>query len=316
MNKIKTAVVGVGYLGKFHAEKYAQLSGSELTAVCDIDPQTVEEVSGRLGVEGCTDHRDLAGRVEAVSIAVPTPLHFEVSRFFLENGVHILLEKPITATIEEAEELIRAADEKGLVFQVGHLERFNSALVALLPFLNQPRFIESYRISPFNPRGTDVDVVLDLMIHDIDLIQSMIGSPIRKIDANGVAVISEHNDIANARIRFQNDSVANVTASRVGFKSERKMRIFQPDAYISVDFQEKKFAVHRQGEGEMLPGIPQITRKEVVIEKGDALRDEIESFLNAVREGTPPVVSGEDGKRALATALEITEMVSRQFTAG
>ncbi len=303
--KIRTAVVGVGYLGGFHAEKYAALPESELVAVVDVDRERAESVAVRLGAKAFTDHRDILGMVDAVSISVPTQCHFEVARDFLLQGTAILLEKPITTTLYEADELIRIARETGAVLQVGHLERFNPVVMALDGILNEPRFIESIRIAPFKPRGTDVNVVLDLMIHDIDIIQHIIDSPIKRIDSIGAPVFTDEEDIANARIQFENGCVANVTASRISLKSERRMRIFQPDAYITLDFQNKKVAVFRKGEGEMFPGIPNVAIDQRELGQGDVLKTEIESFLQAVATKKKPVVTGEDGRRALETALRI-----------
>lgn len=305
--KIRTAVIGVGYLGLFHAEKFAQLPESDLVGVVDTSGPRAEEVAAKVGTTAYTDFRELLDKVDAVSIVVPTQYHFEVARAFLERGVHVLLEKPITTTVAEAEELIRLAEEKGAVFQVGHLERFNPVIVGLKGLLTGPRFIESIRIAPFKPRGTDVNVVLDLMIHDIDIIQTIVGSPVKQISSIGAPVFTDEEDIANARIQFENGCVANVTASRISLKSERKMRIFQSDSYISVDFQNKKLAVFRKGSGEMFPGVPKVDMEETSFEQGDALMAEIASFLDCVRTGAKPVVSGQDGKRALETALKISK---------
>jgi len=307
MKKFKTAVVGVGYLGQFHAEKYAALPDSELVGVVDTDPKRAEEVAQKVGTKAFSDYRELIGKVDAVSIVVPTQYHFEVARAFLEAGVHVLLEKPITTTVDEADELIRIAAEKGAVFQVGHLERFNPVIRAIEGGLNSPRFIESVRIAPFKPRGTDVNVVLDLMIHDIDIIQFLVNSPVKQINSIGAPVFTEEEDIANARIQFENGCVANVTASRISLKSERRMRIFQPDAYISMDFQNKKVAVFRKGEGEMFPGVPNVSIEEKELEAGDALMSEIADFLECIATGRRPRVSGEDGKRALEIALMINK---------
>jgi predicted dehydrogenase len=303
--KIRTAVVGVGYLGQFHAEKYAQLDNSELVAVVDLDRERACQVAEKVGARSCSDFREILGEVDAVSIVVPTQAHYEVAKAFLEKGVHVLLEKPITTTLAEADELIRIAAAMKAVFQVGHLERFNPAVLALDGVVSKPGFIESIRIAPFKPRGTDVNVVLDLMIHDIDIIQNIVGSKVEQISSIGTPVFSEEEDIANARIQFANGCIANVTASRISLKSERKMRIFQPDAYISVDFQNKTFAVFRKGDGEMFPGVPNITKEEHSFGQTDALKSEIEAFLNSIATGKPPVVSGEDGRQALDTALKI-----------
>lgn len=309
MKPLRTAVIGVGYLGRFHAQKYAALEGAELVAVADSDITQAEKVAAECGTRATTDYRSLLGEVDAVSIVVPTQLHYAIAREFLEAGVHVLLEKPMTVTVAEADELIALAKARSLVLQIGHLERFNSAVLALNGVLNGPQFIESHRLAPFNPRGADVNVVLDLMIHDIDIIQNLVRSPIRSIDANGVSVLTSEGDIANARIQFENGCVANVTASRVSMKPQRKMRIFQPDAYISIDFQDKVLSVHRKGDKEMFPGIPEITSEESIFENSDAILAETEAFLNAIRTDTPPPVTGEDGRDALKTAIQISELL-------
>ncbi len=308
---IRTAVIGVGYLGRFHAQKYAALPHSELVAVTDIDAEAAKRVAEELGTQGLTDYRELFGRVDAVSIVVPTQLHYQVAKECLENGIHVLVEKPITATVPQAEELVQLARQHRRVLQVGHLERFNAAILALDDVLLDPLFIESHRLAPFNPRGADVNVVLDLMIHDIEIIQNLVRSPVREIHADGVSVLTEETDIANARIKFENGCVANVTASRVSLKPQRKMRVFQHDAYIGIDFQDKTLSIHRKGEKEMFPGIPEITSEETAFESSDAIMAEIEAFLESIAEGKPAVVSGEDGCQALETATRITEMVTR-----
>ncbi len=307
LKKTRVGVIGVGYLGKFHAEKYSMHPDADLAGVVDIDGTKADEIATKFGTTGFSDYRELIGKVDAVSIVVPTVCHYEVARDFLREGVHILLEKPITSTLEEAEELVRLASDKNVVLQVGHLERFNPVIMALEGILNKPGFIESIRIAQFKPRGTDVNVVLDLMIHDIDIIQNIVRSPISQINSIGAPVFTSEEDIANARIQFENGCVANVTASRISLKSERTMRIFQPDAYIVLDFQNKKVGVIRKGEGEMFPGVPNIKIEEKNLEQNDALKEEISSFVDCVRTGKPPVVSGEDGKRALETALMINK---------
>ena len=312
MPKLKTAVIGVGYLGKFHAQKYAQLPDSELVAVCDSNAAIARAIADEHGVAVYTDYNDLLHKVDAVSIVVPTQKHYEVAKVFLDNGVHVLLEKPITSTVEQARKLVQIADQNKLVFQIGHLERFNPAVMALEDVLKEAQFIESHRIAPFNPRGADVNVILDLMIHDIDIILDFVRSPVKSIQANGVPVLSNDIDVANARIQFENGCVANVTASRVSMKSERKMRIFQPDAYITIDFQNKKLGVHRKGKGEMFPGIAEIDSLEREFEQGDALLAETAAFLKSINEHSRPVVSGEDGMRALETAFEITRLLGKQ----
>ena len=309
MRKVRTAVIGVGYLGRFHAQKYAVLPQSQLVAVVDASAANRDQVAAETGCRAVADYREILGEVEAVSIATPTPLHYAIARECLERGVHVLVEKPITTTLDEARSLVDTAARAGRILQVGHLERFNAAILALAGTLGTPRFVESHRLAPFKERGTDVNVVLDLMIHDIDLIQSLVGSPITSIDAVGRSVFSAGLDIANARIRYANGCVANTTASRVSMKMERKLRIFQDDAYISIDLQQKVLTIVRKP-----PAGADVPKGQVVIEErsyeqGDALKYEIEAFLRSIVEGTPPVVTGEDGLRALETATEITRMV-------
>jgi predicted dehydrogenase len=312
MITLRTAVIGVGYLGNFHAQKYAAIQDVDLIGVVDNDPKRAAEIASALGTQAFSDHRDLIGKVDAVSVVVPTQFHHAVARDFLAAGVHVLIEKPITVTIEEADELIELADKNGVVFQVGHLERFNPVLRALDGVLQEPLFIESVRIAPFKPRGTDVNVVLDLMIHDIEIIQHIVKSPVKRVDAVGAPVFTGEEDIANARILFENGCVANVTASRISLKSERKMRIFQRDAYITLDFQNRKILVAQKGSGELFPGIPNVKVDERELGEADALRSEIESFLSAIREGKEPEVSGRDGRMALETALKINLSLYRR----
>jgi len=309
MKKVRTAVIGVGYLGRFHAQKYAALPESELIAVVDRDPASRERVAAETGCRAVGDFKEILGEVDAVSIATPTPLHHPIARACLERGVHVLVEKPITETPAQARELLELASKRGLVLTVGHLERFNSAILALEGTLHTPRFVESHRLAQFKARGTDVNVVLDLMIHDIDLIQSLVGAPIESIDAVGTSVFSAGLDIANARIRYANGCVANTTASRVSMKVERKLRLFQDDAYISIDLQQKVLTIVRKPHESAAAAPGQVTIEERSYEQGDALRLEIESFLRSVREGRPPVVTGADGLRALEAAIRITELV-------
>jgi predicted dehydrogenase len=307
MDKIRTAVIGVGYFGRFHAEKYAGLGRSTLTAIADTDRERASAIAEKHQVTPVFDYRELFGQVDAVSIAVPTPLHYEVAKAFLEQDVHVLIEKPITENLAQADELIQLAAENGKVLQVGHLERFSAARLGLEGVLDQPLFIECNRIAAFKPRGSDVSVTLDLMIHDIDMIQHLVKAPVSEVDAAGAPVFSSEEDIANARLHFANGCIANVTASRISTKSERKMRIFQHDAYIMIDFVNKKVLVARRGEGEMLPGVPKIDVEEHNYEEEDILEREIEAFLESVASGRPPLVSGEDGRLALETALLINE---------
>jgi predicted dehydrogenase len=309
MQTVRTAVIGVGYLGRFHAQKYATLPQSRLVAVVDSDPATRDRVAAEVGCRALADFREILGEVDAVSIATPTPAHHAIASECLERGVHVLVEKPVTETLEEARSLIEIASRRGRILQVGHLERFNPAIQALEGTLGTPRFIESHRLAPFKERGTDVNVVLDLMIHDIDLIQSLVRAPIVSIDAVGASVFSSGLDIANARIRYANGCVANTTASRISMKMERKLRLFQDDAYVSIDLQQKVLTVVRKPPDGSRAALGQVSIEERTYEQGDALKLEIEAFLESVRAGRPPVVSGEDGLRALETALRITELV-------
>jgi predicted dehydrogenase len=306
---LRTAVVGVGYLGRFHAQKYAQSANCQLIAVVDANAEAARRVAAELSVEACTQIDEVLDRVDAISIAVPTPLHFAIGRAAIERGVHVLMEKPIALTVEEAETLIELARSKDCVLQVGHLERFNPAVMAAVDRLKTPRFVESHRLAPFKQRGTDVSVVLDLMIHDIDLIQELVGEPIDSIDAVGATVFSGETDIVNARIRFRGGCVANTTASRVSLKQERKIRIFQDDAYLSIDMQQKILTVVRKKDDAPVESPAQVSIEEESFDQGDALLAEIEAFLRAIREGSEPVVTGEDGLRALKTAMEITRLV-------
>ena len=309
MSAIRSAVVGVGYLGRFHAQKYAAAEGAELVAVVDPDEARCAEVAAEVGAEAFASHTDLIGKVDAVSIVAPTRSHYAVAKDLLEAGIHVLVEKPITVTAEEAGVLVDTAAANDLVLQVGHLERFNPAILGVAPLLHEPRFIEAHRLAPFNPRGADVSVVLDLMIHDVDLILTMVKSPIASIDANGASVISDEPDIANARLRFENGCVANVTASRITPRVERKLRIFQHHAYMSIDLHTRKTAVYQKGGDGIPTPLPGITMKHAEYPQADALATEVEAFLNSIRTGEPPVVTGLDGKRALETVIEIARLV-------
>jgi predicted dehydrogenase len=306
---LKVAVIGVGYLGRFHAQKWATLPGCRLIGVADPVEATRAAVAAELGAPPVADWRELLGRVEAVSIATPTPLHHPIARACLEAGVHVLVEKPITTTVAEAEDLIRTAATAGRVLQVGHLERFNAAVRAIEGLVRQPRFIESARLAPFRQRGTDVSVVLDLMIHDIDLIQSIVRSPLVSIDAIGAKVFSDDLDIANVRLKFASGCVANVTASRVSLKTERKLRLFEDEAYLSLDLQQKILTVIRKGATPAEGDLPQVAIDERTYEQGDALKAEIEAFVDSIRTGRPPLVGGAEGLAALETATRIAALV-------
>jgi predicted dehydrogenase len=308
---IRTAVVGCGHFGRYHAEKFAASPAAELVAVVDRERARAEALAARFGTLALDDAGALAGRVEAASVAVPTQAHCEVASGLLEAGIHVLVEKPIAASLAEADALIALAAARGRVLQVGHLERFNAAILALADVLARPLFIESHRLAPFKPRGTDVDVVLDLMIHDIDLIGQLVGAPLASLEAVGVPVLSAFDDIANARLRFAGGCVANVTASRASLKSERRMRLFQKDAYVSIDFVAGAATIARKGSGEMFPGVPDIRIERRSFAANDALALEIEAFLAAVRGERAVAVSGAAGRRALETALRITQALER-----
>lgn len=305
MGKLRTAVVGVGRFGRFHAEKYARLEGSELVAVADVDRARAEEVAGKYGVSPVFDFRDLFGRVDAVSIAVPTALHYEVAKPFLENGVHVLVEKPITDDLAKADELIQLAKDKGVTLQVGHVERFSAVRLGVEEIIDDPVFIECNRLMPFRPGSVDIDVILDLMIHDIDLILDIVRAPVIKVDAVGTPVLTSGVDIANARIEFETGCIANITASRVSTKDERKIRIFQRRAYISIDFLHNKVTIANSGNAKPFRGVSGIAVDERSYEEGDKLEREIEAFLQAVACGTTPPVTGEDSRRALQTVFLI-----------
>jgi len=302
---LRVGVIGVGYLGRLHAQKMASFDDVVLVGVCDADPERGNAVAEEFGTSFRTDTRKLLREVDAVSIAVPTIAHFRVAMEAIRAGVHVLLEKPIAATVREGRALVREAAARRQVFQIGHLERFNPAVISAASVLKEPRFVECHRLGIFGGRGTDVDVVLDLMIHDIDLILSFVRSPVARIQAVGVPVISPNIDIANARLSFANGCVANVTASRVSARKQRKIRIFQEDAYVSMDFVEHNIQIYRrifpQGQG----GTPEITGELLETEKGDVLRDEIRSFVDCARTGAAPRVSGADGLAALEVAFRI-----------
>ena len=313
---LRAAVIGAGYLGKFHAQKYAELEDCELRAVVDIDPARAREVADSLGAPIATHFREVLDDIDIASIVVPTELHHEVAKACLEAGVHILVEKPVTRSVDEAAELVELAARRGLVFQVGHLERFNPAILAVRDQITRPLFIESDRLAIFKPRGIDVNVVLDLMIHDIDLILSFARSDITAVRASGFPVLTSAVDIANARIEFADGCVADVSASRVSQTSLRKLRIFQPDQYLSIDCEKFHLrSVRKEGVGLGPGGMPQIAATERQFEKADPLMAEIRAFAHAVRTGSEPLVTGADGKRALEVALEVCRQMNLTLSA-
>lgn len=309
---LRCAVIGCGHLGTFHAQKYAALPGCELVAVVDPDFNKALEISSHYGGKALQGYSELLGNVDAVSIVVPTALHHQVASEFIKSGVHVLVEKPMTTTIEQADQLIAEADQAQVILQVGHLERFNAALLGLELADDSPRFIEAHRLNAFNPRANDVNVVLDLMIHDIDIILDLVDSAIKRIDACGISVLTGDTDIANARIEFETGCVANVTASRVSTRTERKMRMFCHHSYISLDYQNHTLTQRKIGQGSQLDGIPEIETESSVYEDGDALLTEVSHFLECIRHQREPLVTGRAGRRALETAIRITKMLDHQ----
>ena len=301
------AVIGVGHFGRFHAEKIAALDGANLVAVADTDAEKAREIGGKFGAEAVSDFRDLFGRIDAACVVVPTKRHFDVAGACLENGVHVLVEKPITDDLATAKKLVALSERRGRTLQVGHLARFSGVVEALRRQVKRPLYVDSVRIAPYKPRGTDVNVILDLMVHDLDLILSLVDAPPIGLDAAGAPVISPSEDIASARIKFANGCIANITASRISFKTERKMRVFEPDAYTTVDFVTQRIRTLRKGDGSAAPGLPGIDGDKRRYDEGDALEREIGSFVDAVLNDRAPVVPGADGVRALEAALRVNE---------
>ena len=305
VEQIRTGVIGVGSFGANHAAKYSSLESSRFVAVADKDEGRSREIAEKYGVRPFTDFRDLVGTVDAVSIAVPTAQHYEVARFCLENGIHVLVEKPISNRPEHGYALSDLAESNARVLQVGHIERFSPAFEALQQIVKRPVYIESNRISIFTGRGTDVNVILDLMIHDIELIMALVDSPVESVDAVGAPVVSQNEDIASTRVLFENGCVANITASRISHKVERLMRIFQPNEYTVADMQKRKivrFLNKADGKPTSLLDIEQIEQS---IGQWDNLEREIDSFLTAVADGSEPVVTGRQGSDALRVASMI-----------
>jgi len=310
MKKIRVGVIGVGYLGKFHAEKYSRMKDAQLVGVVDIDKSRAEDVAAAFGTSALTDYRDLFGSVDAVSVVVPTEAHYSVGAAFLNHDVDVLIEKPMTTSLEQADELIKIAESKHRILQVGHLERFNPAVIALKNIVHNPMFIEAHRLSIFKDRSTDVSVVLDLMIHDIDIIMNVVKSEIKSIHAAGVPVICGHADIANVRLEFESGCVANVTASRISIKNQRKIRLFQKDTYVSVDFAGREITIIKRDENQDGGVIPGMDIRQLSFSEADALEDELASFIEAVRARKTPVVSGYAGRRALQVALNIMDQIN------
>jgi predicted dehydrogenase len=310
---LRTAVIGVGHLGEQHARIHATLAGeglSQFTSVCDIDADRVKQVASVWGTNSTTDWRTLAGQVDAVSLAVPTESHCEIASELLAAGIHVLVEKPISRTLEEADRMIAAGRQGNAILQVGHAERFNPALVALRPHVRNPVYFEIHRVGQFTARSLDIDVVLDLMIHDLDIVQWLVGEDVEVISlhAVGIPILTNRVDAANARLEFATGAVANITASRVGTEKIRKMRFFQPRDYIAVDYTTNHASISNLSPPTVTPW-PGVNTKILEIKNVEPLRAEIESFLGAVAGASPPLISGEDGRRALALALRTLEQI-------
>ena len=294
----------MGHLGARHAQIYAGLRGAQLTGVCDINADRAREIAGPLRCEALTDHRRLLGRVDAVSLATPTSVHAPIALDLLRAGVHVLVEKPIAATLIQADAMIRAAARAGVVLQVGHVERFNAALEAARKHLTHPRFIEVHRISPYPFRGTDVSVVLDLMIHDLDLVLMLVRSPLVRVEAVGVPVLSRSEDIANARMRFASGCIADLTASRISDESVRRFRVFQEDSYLSIDSKTQTVELARKAGG-------RVKRVNLPVNQRQPLQEELAAFVRSVTTGQAPAVSGRDGRAALALALHLEQAMRK-----
>jgi predicted dehydrogenase len=316
MSPLRAAVIGVGYFGSRHVDKLARVPGVKLEYVVDRDHARAAAAAGQTGARAATDFREVLGRVDIATVAVPTQAHAEVAETLLDGGVHVLIEKPLTATLAEADRVVAAAARSGAVLRVGHLERFNPALVAVRDRISRPRYINCERLAPFKPRGTDVDVLLDLMIHDLDIILALVDSPVAEVRANGVPVLTRGIDIANARVEFANGCVANVTASRVSLKSMRKLRMFQPDCYLSIDFQDRSVDIARTDPGATGGPIPGIALERIECPEGDSLEAELAAFVDAVRGRDQPAATGQDARRALELALAISHRILNDAGAG
>jgi len=303
MSKLKVAVIGVGALGSIHAKIYSTLKDIELVAICDTDKKQLSRIANELNTDGVNDYHKLIGSIDAASIAVPTKNHYHIAKELLKAGIHLLIEKPITQTVKEADELLFIADSKNLVLAVGHIERFNAAVEAIRKLKGDIKFVECHRLGPLAPRIKDVGVVLDLMIHDIDILLWLIKSSVVSIEAVGVKVLTRHEDIANARITFKNGTVCNVTASRVTAKAMRKIRMFLPNAYISLDYIKQDAVIYKKRLGSIIS-------QNIDIKKERPLQKEISSFLHCVRSGKKPLASGEEGRQALSVALQILKKIN------
>ncbi|HJT80660.1 MAG TPA: Gfo/Idh/MocA family oxidoreductase [Chthoniobacterales bacterium] len=303
-NKLRVGVVGVGHIGSNHARLYAEIPSAEFAAVYDTDTARASAIARKYGAKTASTIWEFGDMIDAASVATPTTAHYDVARALLQSGKHLLIEKPITETTKQASELVNMASERNLILQVGHVERFNPVLSALEARLTHPRFIEAHRLSPYPERSTDIGVILDLMIHDLEVILHLVRSPVQTIDAVGVPVLSKSEDIANARIRFENGCVANVTSSRISPERMRKIRVFQEDAYLSLDYQNQSGEIYRHALG-------RITRDKVEIEREEPLKRELSSFVDCAMTGREPRVSGFQATAALELAIKITEQIAQ-----
>ncbi|MEZ5827392.1 MAG: Gfo/Idh/MocA family oxidoreductase [Hyphomicrobiales bacterium] len=311
--QIRAAVVGAGYFGRFHASHYAKNPRAKLVAVVDADEARARAVAEEFGAEPVTDYRQIIGKVDAASIAVSTPAHAPVARDLIDGGLHVLIEKPITDSVESAEAITALAAKRGTVLQVGHIERYSAAYRTISEMIDMPLYLESYRIAPWKSRGIEVDVILDLMIHDIDMIMGLVGSPVAKVDAVGTPVLGSKIDIANARINFESGCVANVTASRVSYKIERRLRVFAQSQYLNCDLGERKiFGYHLKGDP-MTEGLRAIGTETHEIPKEDSLGNEVDAFLDCIVNGSKPFVDGHAGAEALRVAMMINESIDAQL---
>lgn len=302
MKKLNVGVVGVGHLGSNHARIYSELENITLTGVCDTNREVAESIAKAYRTEYFTDYKDMFGKVDAVSIASPTSLHYKIAKDFLEAGIHVLIEKPITKTLEEVDALLEIQKNKNLIIQVGHIERFNPAISAVADVLNEPIFIECQRLSKYLKRAIEVGVVIDLMIHDIDIILELVNSDVKSIEAIGANILSKTEDVANVRIKFKNGCIADITASRMAIKASRRLRIFQKDAFIVLDYIKREAFLFKKSGGN-------ITRKKLPTKKEEPLKKELESFVDCVLGNKRPVVSGIEARKALAVAIDITKKI-------
>ena len=308
MSKVKVAVIGIGYLGEFHAQKYKVNKNAELVGIVDTNKQRCDDISKKIGVKAYNDYKLITDHVDAVSIVVPTHLHYEIAKYFIDNKKHVLIEKPFASNIKEARSLRKVSEEREIILQIGHLERFNKAFVKLKNNVKNPLFIECNRISPFKIRGTEVDVIMDLMIHDIDIIMSLNKSKIKNIQASGISVLTNKTDIANARIVFEDNCVCNLSSSRISDKVERKMRVFQKNAYFSLDYQKSNLDSYKKVKNNDLTSIE---KTQVAFSKNDSLKEEINSFIECIKNKNKAVVNATDGLNALKYALKISNLIKK-----